>query len=115
MDKNTKILLGLAAAGVVAYLVLKPKKAVAAKKFPNDFPDTGKILSNRYDNLDLSTLTQDASSPNLNKLVDKDGNTVFREGTGYTKFIAMNQGDTIIEYDLDGKFLNSSYDNGIRY
>jgi hypothetical protein len=26
MEKNTKILLGLAAAGVVAYLVLKPKK-----------------------------------------------------------------------------------------
>jgi hypothetical protein len=50
MEKNTKILIGVAAAGVVAYLVLKPKKAVAvenkAEKYPNDFPDTSKILSN---------------------------------------------------------------------
>jgi hypothetical protein len=30
MENSTKIVLGLAAAGVVAYLVLKPKKAVAA-------------------------------------------------------------------------------------
>lgn len=30
MEKQTKILLGLVAAGVVAYLVLKPKKVVAA-------------------------------------------------------------------------------------
>jgi hypothetical protein len=30
MGKNTKILFGLAAAGVVAYLVLKPKKALAS-------------------------------------------------------------------------------------
>jgi hypothetical protein len=29
MEKNTKILLGLAAAGVVVYLATKPKKAVA--------------------------------------------------------------------------------------
>ena len=50
MEKRTKILIGLAAAGVVAYLVLKPKKAVVvenkAEKYPNDFPDTSKILSN---------------------------------------------------------------------
>jgi hypothetical protein len=32
MERNTKILLGLAAAGVVAYLVFKPKKA--ANKIP---------------------------------------------------------------------------------
>ena len=37
MEKETKILLALAAAGVVAYLVLKPKKAVAeTKDIPND-------------------------------------------------------------------------------
>ena len=30
MERNTKILIGLAAAGVVAYLVLKPKKAIAS-------------------------------------------------------------------------------------
>jgi len=35
MEKKTKILLGLAAAGVVAYLVLKPKKVIAASK-PSD-------------------------------------------------------------------------------
>ena len=29
MEKQTKILLGLAAAGVVAYLILKPKKVIA--------------------------------------------------------------------------------------
>jgi hypothetical protein len=48
MDKQTKILIGLAAAGVVAYLVLKPKKAVAKSNLPpfNDLPDTSKILSN---------------------------------------------------------------------
>ena len=49
MEKNTKILLGLAAAGVVAYLVFKPKKAVSSikpieagtydKPNPNDFQD----------------------------------------------------------------------------
>jgi hypothetical protein len=32
MEKSTKIFLGLAAAGVVAYLVFKPKKAVAQSK-----------------------------------------------------------------------------------
>jgi len=35
MERNTKILLGLAAAGVVAYLVLKPKKSnlIGKQKF----------------------------------------------------------------------------------
>jgi hypothetical protein len=42
MEKNTKILLGLAAAGVVAYLVFKPKKAVAAT------PTNKKNTSDRY-------------------------------------------------------------------
>ena len=37
MERNTKILLGLAAAGVVAYLVLKPKKSnlIGKQKFSN--------------------------------------------------------------------------------
>jgi hypothetical protein len=37
MEKNTKILLGVAAAGVVAYLVLKPKKSnlIGKQKFSN--------------------------------------------------------------------------------
>ena len=49
MEKQTKILLGLAVAGVVAYLILKPKKAIASTKpindgtydkpNPNDFQD----------------------------------------------------------------------------
>ena len=40
MEKQTKIVLGLAAAGVVAYLVLKPKKAVTSTNVQpyNDFP-----------------------------------------------------------------------------
>jgi hypothetical protein len=47
MEKQTKILLGLAAAGVVAYLVFKPKKAVAsssenlATDHPNYTPPLG--------------------------------------------------------------------------
>lgn len=48
MEKQTKILIGLALAGVVAYLVFKPKKAVTKSNLPpfNDFPDMSKILSN---------------------------------------------------------------------
>ena len=37
MDKQTKILLGLAAAGVVAYLVLKPKGYANANAKPKSF------------------------------------------------------------------------------
>jgi len=47
MEKQTKILLGLGAV-IAAYLILKPKKAVAAaktEKYPNDFPDISKIIS----------------------------------------------------------------------
>ena len=41
MEKQTKILLGLVAAGVVAYLVLKPKKAVAASISVNNKQEQG--------------------------------------------------------------------------
>jgi hypothetical protein len=62
MEKQTKILIGLAAAGVVAYLVLKPKKAVAAqvattpiesgtydKPNPNDINDIFKYFHTCWD------------------------------------------------------------------
>jgi hypothetical protein len=38
MDKNTKILLGLAAASVVAYLIFKPKKQVVSQSTPTQVP-----------------------------------------------------------------------------
>jgi hypothetical protein len=38
MEKKTKIILGLAAAGVVAYLVLKPKAQVSPSPTPNPNP-----------------------------------------------------------------------------
>ena len=136
MEKNTKILIGLAAIGVVAYLLLKPKKAVTKSNIPpfNDFPDRSKLpinlnnlmngvspdLSKYNQDLDLSSLTQDTTSPNINKLIDREGNTIFREDdngfSGYTKIINLSQGgDIIIDYNLNGKFIKSSYDNGIRY
>ena len=39
MEKKTKIILGLAAAGVVAYLVLKPKAQVSPSPSPNPSPN----------------------------------------------------------------------------
>jgi hypothetical protein len=185
MEKQTKILLGLAAAGVVAYLIYKYRpvastavvtavanpivtdvtpivnpittKIDACAKDPHSYEcavqqgigiigprkpigigthiDCGDgtfgtdavpcgvihpvnvfvFQSLIKQDLDLTSLTQDSSSPNLNKLVDKDGNKVFREDTGYTKFISDGAGDTIVNYDLNGKYLSSYYDDGIRY
>jgi hypothetical protein len=52
MEKNTKILLGLATAGVVAYLVLKPKKAVASTYVQPMATDKG-IVANKVRELML--------------------------------------------------------------
>ena len=49
MEKQTKILLGVAAAGVVAYLILKPKKATAQTS--NVGPSTKANSSNIIDNV----------------------------------------------------------------
>ena len=46
MERNTKILIGLAAAGVVAYLVLKPKNA---KNSTSTVPNSKPIESGTYD------------------------------------------------------------------
>jgi hypothetical protein len=45
MEKQTKILIGLAAAGVVAYLVLKPKKAVASTSVSQELTKIAEELS----------------------------------------------------------------------
>ena len=57
MEKQTKILLGLTAAGVVAYLVLKPKKAVAQT--------SNASITNAKDTVDMSQ--SDNISNNLYK------------------------------------------------
>jgi hypothetical protein len=52
MEKQTKILLGVAAAGVVAFLVLKPKKATAQTNTSLGRPSTTKAdSSNIIDNV----------------------------------------------------------------
>ena len=52
MEKQTKILLGVAAAGVVAFLILKPKKATAQTNTSLGRPSTTKAdSSNIIDNV----------------------------------------------------------------
>jgi len=52
MEKQTKILLGVAAAGVVAFLILKPKKATAQNNTSLGRPSTTKAdSSNIIDNV----------------------------------------------------------------
>jgi hypothetical protein len=68
MEKNTKILLGLAAAGVLAYLVLKPKKVITNSYFPSKMQMESQTLQENYpENQEIQKLFKTdfcASDPN---------------------------------------------------
>jgi hypothetical protein len=56
MENRTKIVLGLAAAGVVAYLVFRPKKSASQTNFSGDA--VPKILKDWKDNFDNKRLEE---------------------------------------------------------
>jgi hypothetical protein len=63
MEKQTKILLGVAAAGVVAFLILKPKKATAQNNTSLGGPSTTKAdSSNIIDNQKVTDVVKNTTS-----------------------------------------------------
>jgi len=153
MEKNTKILLGLGAI-IAAYLILKPKKAMAetsvvmSNNIPNDFPDLSKILDskkpttpqNLTSDLDITSLIRDIQPNDADSgspyhsttdsyqqytYVDKEGNMVYKNvalwdtaANGWYKNITNKNnraGAWLIDYDINGKYISSRYDDGIRY
>jgi hypothetical protein len=127
MEKQTKILLGLAAAGIVAYLVLKPKKVVANTNVPAndlDLDNLVRVKGERDSDVD----------PNLIKMANKGSSTQYtyndKNGVIVMKYVSgvangsivtyrredeVEGGKNIYEYDKNGVFINKRFDSGIRY
>jgi hypothetical protein len=104
MEKNTKILLGLAAAGVVAYLVLKPKKATA-QTISNGSPST-KTDSNSI---------IDAITGGDAKKVTNTTSTTTRTTTRPASEITQKYGTTDSPYLKEGVAYIQNSDGSIAY
>ena len=94
MEKQTKILLGVAAAGVVAFLVLKPKKATAQTNTSLGRPSTTKAdSSNIIDNVvkkvtdvvktTTSTTIKTTTIPPSNEIRGTTKSPYLRQGVEY--------------------------------
>ena len=110
MEKQTKILLGVAAAGVVAFLILKPKKATAQTNTSLGRPSTTKAnSSNIIDNVvkkvtdvvknTTSTTTRTTTTPDVIRGTTKS--PYLREGVEY---IRSSDGAIAYADETSGRF-----------
>jgi hypothetical protein len=128
MEKNTKILLGVAAAGVVAYLVLKPKKAVLNTNVPTndlDLDNLVRVKGERDSDVDPNLIKMaNMGSSTQYTYNDKNGVIVMKyvSGVANGNIVTYRReddveggGKNIYEYDRNGVFINKRFDSGIRY
>ena len=121
MEKQTKILLGLAAAGVVAFLVLKPKKAATSTTISSE----DNIASNNVPNQELYTTSINVADLvcDKNRVGDVSKNCINEEtqlqylymptlnlfNIKQAAFYTLEKDGRVYYYDVNGKFLNADY------
>jgi hypothetical protein len=111
MEKNTKILLGLAVAGVVAYLVLKPKKATA-QTISNGSPT--KTDSNSIIDAITGGLAKKIESIDAKKVTNTTSTTT-RTTTRPASEITQKYGTTDSPYLKEGVAYIQNSDGSIAY
>jgi len=103
MEKQTKILLGLAAAGVVAYLVFKPKKAVVQNTTDPYLCPQGYKLTAKPMGLSSMIVCEDSNNNQADKIVNPNYDK--------NKVIIPTKNKDVPMSNIDWKHLMDKVDN----
>jgi hypothetical protein len=102
MEKNTKILLGLAAAGVVAYLLLKPKKAVSSNNNVVSAPNEYQFIKGSQEEIAFENGKGRKYSP----FESPENGDLIQTDFGYYKYVVTdeNSGYWIKQYNCENGY-----------